>query len=361
MKVIITAGGTGGHIYPAISIIDKIKKMDKSCEILYIGTTNRMEKDIIPNMNIDYEGIKINGLSKNPITCLKCLTSTLKGIDKCSKIMKSFKPDVVVGVGGYVTVPVVLAAHKLNIPIILHEQNSVPGKANKFLSKYANVVCVSIKDTLKYFKNGVFTGNPRSEVVLNSKIGDKSKYNLNNNKKLVLITTGSLGASSINDKIVENKELFMKKNYEILFVTGNSSYDEINSKIGKSSNIKVVPYIKDMPEVLKFTDIIISRAGATTISEILSLGLVSILIPSPYVANNHQYYNALELKNSGCGEILEEKDLTSEGLNNKIKELINDKNKYQKIKNNLGKNKTINSSEIIYQNIKELIKNERNM
>ena len=215
MKVIITAGGTGGHIYPAVSIIDKIKKMDKSCEILYIGTTNRMEKDIIPNMNIDYEGIKINGLSKNPITCLKCLTNTLKGIDKCSKIMKSFKPDVVVGVGGYVTVPVVLAAHKLNIPIILHEQNSVPGKANKFLSKYANVVCVSIKDTLKYFKNGVFTGNPRSEVVLNSKIGDKSKYNLNNNKKLVLITTGSLGASSINDKIVENKELFMKKNYEV--------------------------------------------------------------------------------------------------------------------------------------------------
>ena len=356
MKVIITAGGTGGHIYPAISIIDKIKKMDKSCEILYIGTTNRMEKDIIPNMNIDYEGIKINGLSKNPITCLKCLTSTLKGIDKCSKIMKSFKPDVVVGVGGYVTVPVVLAAHKLNIPIILHEQNSVPGKANKFLSKYANVVCVSIKDTLKYFKNGVFTGNPRSEVVLNSKIGDKSKYNLNNNKKLVLITTGSLGASSINDKIVENKELFMKKNYEILFVTGNSSYDEINSKIGKSSNIKVVPYIKDMPEVLKFTDIIISRAGATTISEILSLGLVSILIPSPYVANNHQYYNALDLANMKVSELIEEKDLNSNIIKVMVNELVYNDELYNEFKNNLEKLNIKESSSIIYDEIKEILK-----
>ena len=332
MKVIITAGGTGGHIYPAISIIDKIKKMDKSCEILYIGTTNRMEKDIIPNMNINYEGIKINGLSKNPVTCFKCLTSTLKGIDKCSKIMKSFKPDVVVGVGGYVTVPVVLAAHKLNIPIILHEQNSVPGKANKFLSKYANVVCVSIKDTLKYFKNG-------------------------NNKKLVLITTGSLGASSINDKIVENKELFMKKNYEILFVTGNSSYDEINSKIGKSSNIKVVPYIKDMPEVLKFTDIIISRAGATTISEILSLGLVSILIPSPYVANNHQYLNALSLKNNDACILIEEKNFDVKKLINEIDILLKDKKLYNKISSNAKKLGVNNSATLIYEEIKKLTNN----
>ena len=121
MRVIISAGGTGGHIYPALAIINKIKEEEPDSEILYIGTTNRMEKDIIPNMNINYEGIKINGLSKNPVTCFKCLTNTLKGIDKCSKIMKSFKPDVVVGVGGYVTVPVVLAAHKLNIPIIYEE------------------------------------------------------------------------------------------------------------------------------------------------------------------------------------------------------------------------------------------------
>ncbi len=354
MKVIITAGGTGGHIYPAISIIEKIKEMDKSCEILYIGTTNRMEKDIIPNMNINYEGIKINGLSKNPVTCFKCLTNTLKGIDKCSKIMKKFKPDVVVGVGGYVTVPVVLAAHKLNIPVVLHEQNSVPGKANKFLSKYANVVCVSIKDTLKYFKNGVFTGNPRSEVVLKSKTGDKSKYNLTKNKKLVLITTGSLGASSINEKIVENKDLLTNKDYEILFVTGNSSYDEINSNIGKSSNIKVVPYIKDMPEVLKFTDIIVSRAGATTISEILSLGLVSILIPSPYVANNHQYLNALSLKNNDACILMEEKDFDMEKLIKEIDTLLNNKEEYNKISNNAKKLGVKNSATLIYNEIKKL-------
>ena len=218
-------------------------------------------------------------------------------------------------------------------------------------------LCVSIKDTLKYFKNGVFTGNPRSEVVLNSKIGDRSKYNLNNNKKLVLITTGSLGASSINDKIVENKELFMKKNYEILFVTGNSSYDEINSKIGKSSNIKVVPYIKDMPEVLKFTDIIISRAGATTISEILSLGLVSILIPSPYVANNHQYLNALSLKNNDACILIEEKNFDVKKLINEIDILLKDKKLYNKISSNAKKLGVNNSATLIYEEIKKLTNN----
>ena len=354
MKVIITAGGTGGHIYPAISIIEKLKEMEKDVEILYIGTTNRMEKDIIPNMNINYEGIKINGLSKNPIVCFNCLTNTLKGINKCSKIMKSFKPDIVIGVGGYVTVPVVLAAHKLNIPVILHEQNSVPGKANKFLSKYASVVCVSIKDTLKYFYNGVFTGNPRSEVVLNTKKGDKSKYNLSKDKKLILITTGSLGASSINEKIVSGKDLLLNKDYEILFVTGESSYEEIKKEIGESSNIKVVPYIKNMPEVLKFTDIIISRAGATTISEILSLGLVSILIPSPYVANNHQYLNALSLKNNNACILIEEKSFDMKKLVSEIDNLLKNKEEYNKISNNAKKLGVKNSATLIYNEIKKL-------
>ena len=182
-------------------------------------------------------------------------------------------------------------------------------------------------------------------------------FNLNNNKKLVLITTGSLGASSINDKIVENKELFMKKNYEILFVTGNSSYDEINSKIGKSSNIKVVPYIKDMPEVLKFTDIIISRAGATTISEILSLGLVSILIPSPYVANNHQYLNALSLKNNDACILIEEKNFDVKKLINEIDILLKDKKLYNKISSNAKKLGVNNSATLIYEEIKKLTNN----
>ena len=155
-------------------------------------------------------------------------------------------------------------------------------------------------------------------------------------------------------KILENKDLLTNKDYEILFVTGNSSYDEINSNIGKSSNIKVVPYIKDMPEVLKFTDIIVSRAGATTISEILSLGLVSILIPSPYVANNHQYLNALSLKNNDACILMEEKDFDMEKLIKEIDTLLNNKEEYNKISNNAKKLGVKNSATLIYNEIKKL-------
>ncbi len=357
MKVIISAGGTGGHIYPAISIINKIKDLEKNSDVLYIGTTSRMEKDIIPNMKINYEGIKINGLSKNPIVSFNCIKNTLIGINKCKKIMKEFKPDVVIGVGGYVTVPVVLAAHKLNIPIVLHEQNSVPGKANKFLSKYASVVCVSMKETLPYFKNGVFTGNPRSEEILNVKKGDKKSYGLTENKKLVLITTGSLGASSINEKILENIDELSKKEYEILFVTGNSSYENVKNRINNTNNnIKVVSYISNMIEVLKFTDVIVSRAGATTISEILALGLPSILIPSPYVANNHQYLNAKSLSDNNACILIEENNFDGKKLIDEIDSLLKDKNKYKTISNNAKKLSVNNSATLIYNEIKKLVK-----
>ena len=161
MKVIISAGGTGGHIYPAIAIINKLKEKEKKLDILYIGTTDRMEKDLIPNLGINYVGIEMSGLSKNPIKCFKTFIKLLKSNAKCKKIIKDFKPDVVIGVGGYVTVPVIYNASRLGIPTLLHEQNSIPGKANKFLSKHASVVCVSMESSMKYFDNEniVFTGN----------------------------------------------------------------------------------------------------------------------------------------------------------------------------------------------------------
>ena len=173
MKYIISAGGTGGHIYPALSIIDKIKEEDKQAEILYIGTTDRMEKDIVPNLGIEYYGIKMNGLGKSIKKICGFVFNTLTGIKKCKKIMKKFKPDVVIGVGGYITVPVVLAAKDLKIKVVLHEQNSIPGKANIRLSKYADTVCISMENSRKYFnhKNIVLTGNPRSEEILKVKKG----------------------------------------------------------------------------------------------------------------------------------------------------------------------------------------------
>lgn len=356
MKVLITAGGTGGHIYPAIAIIDKIKKTDKNATFLYIGTKDRMEKDIIPNLNIDYIGIDMVGLDKNPIHCFKFGINMISGIKKCKKIISKYKPDIVIGVGGYVTVPVIYSAHKLNIPILIHEQNSVPGKANKFLTKYANKICISMKSSLEYFpeEKTIYTGNPRSEEIVCLPKGNKKDYGLTPTKKLVLITTGSLGASTINNLIIDLIPKFDKKNYEVLLTTGKGSSD-ISKTTKCPNNVKIVSYIENMGEILKNTDLIISRAGASTISEITALGIPSILIPSPYVANNHQYLNAKYLKDSDACYLIEEKDINENVILNSIDEILNNKEIYKRLSENTKKLGIVDSSTRIYKEIEKLV------
>ena len=356
MKYLVTAGGTGGHIYPAIAIINKIKQNDKEAEILYVGTTNRMEKDIIPNLGLNYVGIAMCGLSKNPIKIIKFGCNFVSGIGKSKKIIKEFQPNIVVGVGGYITAPVIMAASKLNIPTLLHEQNSVPGKANNFLSKYVDTICVSMKSSLEYFpkEKTVFTGNPRSEEIILGEKGNKKDYNLNPSKKLVLIVNGSLGASTINQKIVELLPSFENKNYEVLLATGKQDYDNIRVK-NHVANVKIVPYIEDMAGILKNTDLIISRAGASTIAEITALGIPSILIPSPYVANNHQYLNAKYLSDNNACYLLEERFFDETTLINKIDEILNDKVEYNKLVNNAKKLGVMDSSTKIYEEISKLL------
>ena len=356
MRYIISAGGTGGHIYPALSIINKIKEEDKNAKILYIGTTDRMEKDIVPNLGIDYLGIKMNGLTKDVKKIFGFLTNTLAGLKKCKKIMKKFKPDVVIGVGGYVTVPVVLAAHSQKVKIILHEQNSIPGKANKLLSKYASTICISMESSRKYFKhnNIVLTGNPRGEEILKFKKGNKKDYDLSISKKLVLITMGSLGAETINKKIIELLDDFGNKNYEVLLVTGKDNYEEVaKNKLPK--NVKVVPYIEKMGEVLKFTDLIITRAGATIISEITALNIPSILIPSPYVANNHQVINAKDLENNKAAFIVEETSFNKKDLLEKIDKILGDSKLYGQMSLASKKLGITDSATRIYEEIRKVI------
>ena len=356
MRYIVSAGGTGGHIYPALSIISKIKEEDKNANILYIGTTNRMEKDIVPNMQIDYEGIKMNGLSKNPKMLFSFVKNTISGVNKCKKIMKRFKPDIVIGVGGYVTVPVVLAAHSLKVKVLIHEQNSIPGKSNLILSKYADSVCISMKSSGKYFKNKnvVLTGNPRGEEIQKFKKGNKKDYDLDLSKKLVLITMGSLGASTINKKIVDMLNDFKSKSYEVLLVSGKDNYDEI-SKTKLPSNVKIVPYIEKMGEILKCTDLIITRAGATIISEITSLGIPSILIPSPYVANNHQEINASDLDHSGASVVIREKDFDSATLIETIDNILSNNKKYKEMVEASKKMGITDSNSRIYNEIERLL------
>ena len=362
MNIIISAGGTGGHIYPAISIINKFKEKEKNVNVLYIGTHNRMEKDIIPALGIRYEAIEIYGFSKTQIVRdFKNIFLIGKAISKCKKLMKEFKPDVVIGVGGYVTMPVIVAAKSLGIKCVLHEQNSIPGKTNKMLAKNTDLVCTSYVNSNKYFKNAkkvVFTGNPCGENALTTKKINKKDLGLSNKKKLVLIVSGSLGSATINNFFVEYLSLIEdSEDYEILYITGNNYYDDVAKDKVYSKNVHLVKYIDNLSGLLGSVDLMISRAGAGTLSEILATETPSILIPSPYVANNHQYYNALEAKEKGVALLIEEKDLNANQLYVIVNELLQKDNKdYQKMKEKLAKLDMKNSGTIIYNEIKEILK-----
>ena len=355
MRVVVTAGGTGGHIYPALSVIKKIEEMDKKAEILYIGTHNRMERDVIPNEGYKYEALEIYGFSKKEIIRdVKNIFLINKAYKKCLKLFKEFKPDVVLGFGGYVTFPVIKAAKKLGIKTFIHEQNAIPGKSNKMLEKYADIIGVSFKESEKYFNKDkvLFTGNPCSENALSIKRISKTKYGLSKNKKSILCVQGSLGSAVMNDKMVDFLSSIDKENYEVLYITGKTSYEKFKSN-KLSKNVFVVPYVENLSALMKDFDIIISRAGASIISEIVAIGVPTIFIPSPYVANNHQYYNALDLKNNNAGLMIEEKDLNKEILKENINLLLNNDLYYNDMKINARKLSVDNSSTLIYEAIKK--------
>lgn len=356
MRVIITAGGTGGHIIPALAIADKIMMQDKTSEILYIGTHNRMEKELVPKAGYHYEPIEIYGFSKTMIKRnIKNINLIIKAKQRCLKLMKEFKPDVVVGVGGYVTFPVIKAAKKLGIKTFIHEQNSIPGKSNRLLARSADKIGISIADSINYFdsKKCVLTGNPCSEKALDIKATLKTKYGLDRKKKSILIVQGSLGSSIMNKKMKDFLSSVKDEPYDILYITGKDFYEEF-SKNNFCQNVHIVPYIDNLAALMKDMDLIISRAGASTISEITALTLPNILIPSPYVANNHQFYNALSIKEAGAGEMIEEADFSVELLKNKIDKILNNENYYEQMQKKLKKISINNSSTIIYNVLKEL-------
>lgn len=361
MRVIISAGGTGGHIYPALAIINKIKEEEEDSEFLYIGTTDRMEKDLIPSMGYRYEGLEVTGFKRKlSFDNIKTLTNFLGAIKKSKAIIKDFNPDIVIGCGGYVTAPVIYAAKKLGKKTFIHEQNSVVGLANKFLSKYTDKVGVSFQSTISDFEEGkaVLTGNPCSEKALSVPKATKKELEIAKDKKLVLIVMGSLGSKTVNDKIFNSIDKFRGKNYSVVIVTGNSYYEKVKNK-RFPENVKVFPFIYEIPRVMKITDLMVTRAGASTMSEITALEVPSIFIPSPYVTNNHQYKNAMDLVNNDAALLLEEKDLDGNKLIEMIDTTLNDKEKLEKMKKNLSRLGIKDSSTRIYNVLKELILDDR--
>ena len=358
MRVIISAGGTGGHIYPALAIINKIKEKEPDSEFLYIGTHNRMEKDIVPSKGIPFESIEMYGFNKKHLLknfkTVKCLMQSFK---KCRKLIKDFNPDIVIGVGGYVTVPVIVSAKKLGYKTFLHEQNSLPGKSNKYLAKYSDLIGVSFESSIKAFPEGkaVLTGNPCSEDALNVLPIDKKELGLTSRKKLVLIVMGSLGAGRVSDYLMGELKGFKNKDYEVLFISGKSSYDKVKAE-KYPDNVKILPFYEGLTKIMKRTDLMVSRAGASTLSEIVALEVPSILIPSPFVANNHQYYNALDLVQKGAAQMIEEANLKDGVLVSMVDKLLLDGNKRIEMKKALKGMQIKGSADIIYNKIKELIR-----
>lgn len=357
MRVIVAAGGTGGHIYPALAIIERIKKEDKNSKILYIGTTDRMEKDIVPARGIEFVGVEIKGLNrKNVFSNFSVMKKFLKAIKRSKEIIKEFKPDIVIGVGGYITAPVLYAAHKLHVKTMIHEQNSIPGLSNKFLAKFVDTICVSLPGSIQYFpkEKTVYTGNPRSEEILTIDKVSKSKYGFSSYKKLVLIVMGSLGSTTMTQKLKEAIGKFRGKNYQVLVITGKAYYDEYK-ELDIPDNVKLLPYTEELIQIMKDTDLMVSRAGASTISEITGIGLPSILVPSPYVTHNHQYLNAKELEDAGACTILEEKDFSGDALCQKIDSILSDKHVYLSMKKASQSFGIKDSLTKIYQEILKLV------
>lgn len=371
MKVIIAAAQTGGHINPGIAIANKIKKEDNNAEILFIGTTRGLENDLVPRAGFSLKTIDAYGINRKiSIQNIKNMIKTLKGFGEAKKIVKEFNPSLVIGTGGFICGPVLTAAKKYNIPTILHESNAFPGVAVKLLSKKVDTVLLGFEDAksrLPKAKNIVVTGTPTKIKKVNIP-QDRKNSIINNlgldiNLPIVLVFGGSQGAKSINEALIEIIKNKKNTNYQIIWASGPKQYDIIantlkgeNIDINKIKNVKVLPYIYNMEEMMNLSDIIISRSGAMTINEIAITGKPAIFIPFPFATENHQEYNARVLVNIGAAKMILDKDLNAESLSKTLNEMLKDKNNLIKMGQNASKVAINNVEEKIYTEIRKLQK-----
>ena len=342
MKVVIAAAGTAGHINPGLAIAKKIQEEQKDSKIIFIGTTRGLENDLVPRAGYELKTIDAYGLSKKiSIENIKRMIKTLKGFGEAKKILKEINPDVVIGTGGYICGATISAAHKLNIPTLLHESNAFPGKAVKMLAKKTDTILVSFEDAIgriKHAKKIVYTGTPVKTKKQNYTAEQKKeiiqKAGLKNDKPIALIFGGSQGARKINEAILEIIHTGKNKDYQMIWATGPKQYDIIkeklednNQNINHIQNMKILPYIYNMEEIMNVVDLIVARSGAMTITEIAKVGKPSILVPLPNVSHDHQLYNAKVLQNVGAADIILDNELTGEKLNSNIESIVLNKEK----------------------------------
>ncbi len=370
MKILITGGGTGGHVYPGIGIAEKFLAGEGENEVLFVGTAKGLESKIIPQHGYNIEFIKARGIDRRSLKNNIGFTKDyFEGRKKAMEIIKSFSPDVVIGTGGYVSGPVIGAAAKLKIPVYIQEQNVFPGLTNRVLSGKATKVFLGFKGAMKYFKENkkvVVSGNPITSKFENlDKENSRKKIGVKKESFVITIFGGSLGAGKINEyalKLIE--EYYGSKKVEIVLITGLDYLDDIKTQVEKivekkgkekTNNIYLLDYVYDMENYMESADLVIGRSGALTVSELLFLGKPSIFIPSPNVTKNHQFFNAEEAADKGPAIVIEEKDI--EGLLDVVKDLIDNKQMYEELVEKGKLQKGLNGSEIIVEIIKNNLKN----
>ncbi len=363
IRVIISGGGTGGHVFPAIAIANAIKAERPNSEILFVGAEGKIEMQAVPNAGYKIEALPIQGfLRKISFHNVKLIFNLLKSLRLSNKIIKKFKPDVVVGVGGYASGAIVYKAQKKGIPTLIQEQNSYAGITNKILSRKAKKICVAYDNMEKFFDKDkiIKTGNPVRKYLYNNEI-DKAAaqkfFNLSKNKTSILILGGSGGARSVNQAVIHSlSKIKANKNVQFIWQTGKYYHEQSLKALQENSanNVHIYPFIKKMDYAFAVADIVISRAGAGTISELCLVKKPAILVPSPNVAEDHQTKNAMALSEKNAAISVKDKDAVNTLIDKAI-ELSEDKEKMLLLSKNISNLAMYNSDKLIVDEIFKLV------
>ncbi len=337
MRVVVTGGGTGGHVYPALAIARALKEDNPENEVLYLGTPRGLEADVVPRAGIPFKAIESRGLlGMGPRAVLRGVLAAGKGLGQALQILRGFRPDVVVGTGGYVSGPVVLAGYLLGVPVVLQEQNVLPGMTNRLMARVARYVLIPHEEAARHFPRRArvrVTGNPvRKEILTASRDEARSRLGLAEDELFLVVFGGSGGAESIAQAVLSAlPRLARWEGLRVLFVTGKRYYQEARRRLEEAGiaeeivgKIQIEPYVYDIEWAYAAADLVISRAGALSLAEITARGLPAIIIPSPNVANNHQEYNARVLDQAGAAVVIRDADLDGEVLLDVLKDLVAD-------------------------------------
>ncbi len=362
LKVIISGGGTGGHIFPAIAIADEIKKRHKDAEILFVGAKGRMEMTKVPEAGYKIEGLWISGIQRKlTLSNLSFPFKLISSLWKANSILKKFKPNVAIGVGGYASGPLLKRANSRKVKTVLQEQNSFPGITNKWLAGKADKICVAYPNMERWFpiEKIQITGNPVRALIANAEVSKEAAlthFGLDSSKKTILAVGGSLGASSINFALSTWASVIIGQGYQLIWQCGKRFEDHIPEMISNiHSGLVLTTFIKEMDYAYAAADVIISRAGAMSISELCLVGKPVILIPSPNVSEDHQTKNARALSDVGAAILLKDSD-ANKGLFDTLSPLMKDDNKLASMSENIKELAKPNATSDIVDQIEQLLK-----